>query len=193
MPTKNPKVSGYVPQYLKDRLIQFQKDNGGISESRALSIILAERFELGLELKEEVLVSGVSRSEFESLRAELDELTKKVDYLSEAKGSLLQSENSDNKEREPLQLRVEVDVSSDVVVPVSGYKLSELRFGLNKNTIAGAKKARSTEKFTEWTRQKDPDGIPWKYVETPSKGYVPASELSGELQVRLKEWIEENI
>jgi len=79
------------------------------------------------------------------------------------------------------------------ITPIPGLKLSLLRFGRPKNAIAGIKRSRSIEDFTEWTRQQDPDHIAWKYVENPTKGYVPAEELSSELRGKLLEWIKKNL
>lgn len=85
-------------------------------------------------------------------------------------------------------------VPSDEMKPIPGNKLSHLRFGLSKDTVSGSKRnyKNSPEKFIDWTRDKDPDGIPWKYVEFPERGYVPAEELSSELKSRLLQWISEN-
>ena len=79
------------------------------------------------------------------------------------------------------------------IKPISASKLSTLRFKLNKDTVSKAKGEKLGEAFIEWTRKKDPDGIAWKYVELPSKGYLPAHELSSELKSRLLVWIEENL
>lgn len=46
MPTKNPKVSGYVSAELSDALKKFARDRG-VSESKALGLILAEYFGIG--------------------------------------------------------------------------------------------------------------------------------------------------
>lgn len=196
MPTKNPKVSGYVPQFLKDRLIQFQEDNDGVSESKALTIILTEYFGLQHQLEkvsEGVSVGGVTLAEFDALRLEVDKLKEKVNHLSSEKSSLLLHEGGQDRSSEPLQLKVDVDVQSERFSPISGLKLSEFRFGMNKSSVSGAKKAKSIQEFTKWTKSKDPDGIAWKSVEKPVKGYVPVGELSSELQIKLKKWIEENI
>jgi hypothetical protein len=77
--------------------------------------------------------------------------------------------------------------------PIPGVKLSKLRFGLPQAAIAGIKNRRSLEALTEWTKEKDPDHIAWRYVESPLKGYVPAEELSSELKSRLLKWIKENL
>lgn len=79
------------------------------------------------------------------------------------------------------------------IKPIPGVKLSKLRFNLPKDAIAGIKRKESAEKFAFWTKARDPDHIVWKYVESPSKGYIPAEELSSELQGKLLKWIEDHI
>ena len=44
MATKKPRIAAYIPQELKECLKQFRQERGGISESEAISIILAEYF-----------------------------------------------------------------------------------------------------------------------------------------------------
>jgi HPt (histidine-containing phosphotransfer) domain-containing protein len=80
----------------------------------------------------------------------------------------------------------------EIIKPISGQKLSSIRFGLGKDTVSGHKRKckDNMDSFTEWTREKDPDDIGWTYT---SKGYVPADELSSELHSKLQKWIEENI
>jgi hypothetical protein len=80
------------------------------------------------------------------------------------------------------------------IQPISARKLSKHRFGGNEHSVAGAKKKykNSPQEFIDWTKQKDPDGIAWKMVETPVPGYVPANELSSELRDQLLTWIREN-
>ena len=46
MPTENPKVSGYIPQVVFDKLIQFKAERG-LSVSQAVTAILEEYFGLG--------------------------------------------------------------------------------------------------------------------------------------------------
>lgn len=96
----------------------------------------------------------------------------------------------------PDELPVKVELPSDPqeeIKPIPGTKLSEIRFGRSKDTIAGVKRKMSLEKFTEWTREQDPDNIAWVYVESPAKGYIPTDELPGELKSKLLAWIKENI
>jgi hypothetical protein len=76
--------------------------------------------------------------------------------------------------------------------PIPGTKLSELRFNLSQAAITGVKRKKSVEELAEWTRSKDPDGIAWKFVDSP-KGYVPAEELSSEQKSSLLEWIKQNL
>lgn len=99
--------------------------------------------------------------------------------LAQEQGSL-----DSSSESEPLQ----------EIKPIPGGKLSQLRFGLNKDTVSGKKRSSKTfQEFIEWTREKDPDGIAWMSVNVPSVGYLPAEELPSELKSKLLEWIAENI
>lgn len=80
----------------------------------------------------------------------------------------------------------------DEIKPIPGIKLSKLRFNRSEALIAGKKRDKSLEEFTQWTKDRDPNGIAWKYVLTPSKGYVPADELSSEQRDELLIWMREN-
>jgi hypothetical protein len=84
--------------------------------------------------------------------------------------------------------------SPEEIQPISARKLSKHRFGGSEHSVAGAKKKykNSPQKFIDWTKQKDPDGIAWKMVETPVPGYVPANKLPSELRDKLLIWIREN-
>jgi hypothetical protein len=106
----------------------------------------------------------------------------------------VKAEETEEKNELPLSLPSEpVSELPEEIKPIPGTKLSELRFERGKDTIAGVKRKMSLEKFTEWTRQQDRDKIAWKYVESPTKGYIPADELPGELKRKLLVWIKENI
>lgn len=111
----------------------------------------------------------------------LDELPTKVEQTGE------------NNEPIFVLLSEPLSDSLEEIKPIQGIKLSKLRFSRSEATVSGIKQKKSIEEFTEWTRQSDPDGIAWKFVESPSKGYVPADELSSELKSRLLRWIKENI
>jgi hypothetical protein len=96
MGTDNPKVSAYVPQVLKDRLKGFREERDGISESQAVTIILAEYFQMPEALgrsPEGSLVGGVTLARMEALEEKLvtllvppsslpSELLEKIDQLS---------------------------------------------------------------------------------------------------------------
>jgi hypothetical protein len=241
MGTDNPKVSAYVPQVLKERLKQFREERN-ISESQAVTIILAEYFQMSEVLgrsPEGGSVGGVTLARMEALEQEFSSFAKSVEQrlqeLAESinKSSELQVDQSRPKEEvidtqqgvdqvseppatsesvqleflqvkeanggsllnePPLSLQSEpASELQEEIKPIPGTKLSELRFGRSKDTIAGVKRKISLEKFTEWTREQDPDNIAWIYVESPTKGYIPADELPGELKRKLLIWIEENI
>jgi len=83
--------------------------------------------------------------------------------------------------------------SPEEIQPISGKKLSKQRFRLSQDSVSGAKRRyKNPQGFIDWTRQRDPDGIAWKMVETPVPGYVPADELSSSLRSKLLAWMREN-
>jgi len=83
--------------------------------------------------------------------------------------------------------------SSQEIQPISGKKLSKQRFRLSQDSVSGAKRRyKNPQGFIDWTRQRDPDGIGWKMVETPVPGYLPADELSSSLRSKLLAWMREN-
>jgi hypothetical protein len=74
MGTDNPKVSAYVPQVLKDRLKVFREERDGISESQAVTIILAEYFQMPEVLGRSLSgssVGGVTLARMEALEEKL--------------------------------------------------------------------------------------------------------------------------
>lgn len=85
------------------------------------------------------------------------------------------------------------EIEPHEVKPIPGTKLSELRFGLSPSMVSLTKSKKSIEEFTKWTKEKDPDGIAWKMVESPSKGYVPVTELPDELKTKLLQWMAERL
>lgn len=224
MATENPKVSAYVPQAIKDRLTQFREERN-ISESQAVTNILAEYFEMT-----EVLgrspdgAGGVTLAGMEAIEARLSSFMELVESRLVALENTAQNKSeppvvqerppessqfTNSLPNEPLaEILPEIkpheqDISEiplnllgeplQGISPIPGIKLSKLRFGRPEAAIAGIKRSKSVEELTEWTRKYDPDGIAWKFVESPTKGYVPVEELSSELKSKLLSWIKENI
>jgi hypothetical protein len=100
------------------------------------------------------------------------------------------------EEKNELAISLQSEPASELqeeIKPIPGTKLSEIRFGRGKDTLSGVKRKMTLERFTEWTREQDPDKIAWKYVDSPTKGYIPADELPSELKRKLLTWIKENI
>lgn len=203
MPTENPKVSAYVPQAIKDRLIQFREERN-ISESQAVTIILAEYFEMT-----EVLgrfsgeAGGVTLAGMEAIESKLASFVEQVESrltalenTTQNKSELLVEPSTETKLQDQDVSEIPLNLLGEPlqkISPIPGIKLSKLRFGRPEAAIAGIKRSKSVEELTEWTRKYDPDGIAWKFVESPMKGYVPVEELSSELKSKLLSWIKENI
>lgn len=207
MPTDNPKISSYVPQAVYDRFKQFQ-DEHNLSMSQAVILILAEYFGLEETIKKSTkgtTIGGITLSRIEALEKEnrlngslLNELLTRVEFLENSLEELVSVEDQQieviysahNLSSPQLKLLSE---PLQEIKPIMAKTLSELRFRLAKDAVSGHKRRDSTEKFTEWTRERDPDGIAWQYVELPTKGYLPGGELSSEQKSSLLKWIEENI
>ena len=113
-------------------------------------------------------------------------LERQVFQLEEKLGRLLKPIANSQKKQGELELDTELTIF------LSGYALGMKRFGLSKSTVARSKKDKTLEKFTQWTKERDPDGIAWKFVETPVKGYVPVDDTSSELLAVLQDWMVKN-
>jgi hypothetical protein len=79
MATENPKVSGYVPQEIFDRLLEFKEKRSLKSVSLALTVVLSEYFQVDnkVDHKSSLLFNDdfVSRDQFKSLENKLSELS----------------------------------------------------------------------------------------------------------------------
>lgn len=202
MPTNNPKISAYVPQAVYDRFKEFQQKQE-LSMSQAVIVIFTEYFGLQQVIKETArksTIGGVTLDRFRALEALVLELSDKVKSLQLA--SVPSSSRDDSAavpgqmelfDGERSDLLVENKISKIEIKPLAGNKLSTLRFGISKDAVSGAKRKMSTEEFTRWTSDHDPDGIAWQWVENPSKGYIPVNETPSEVLSELKNWIGKNI
>lgn len=78
MPTDNPKVSGYVPKAVYDRLIQF-KDERGVSISQAVTVVLAEYFGVD-HFVDQVSLGGVTLAQIDKLEQKLTDFIESVNH-----------------------------------------------------------------------------------------------------------------
>jgi hypothetical protein len=181
MTTENPKVAGYIPQEIYDALNQFKEDQGHKSISQALTYILSDY--LGVEKK--VNYQGnlplddkfVTLEQFKKLESRvssllselLSESTKVIEQkISKLRSELLSSLKSESL-NEPLSKLLDnppSELSSELLKPMTGVALNK-RF----NQLAGgvikmkSKHKNNPQRFTEWTKTKDPDGIAWEFKE----------------------------
>ena len=151
MPTDNPKVSGYVPQAIYDRLIQF-KDEQGVSISQAITIVLAEYFGIETEIDAPVPVGGVTLARLEALEKQVSQLFSEQQSTQNLVSGL----------------------------PTKTLKELTEHFGVGKSTISSARSKLVPEKFLEWTRSQDPEGKGWIYFKAERLyQQEPDSELRG--------------
>ena len=218
MPTTNPKVSGYVPQNIYNRLQDFCNEKN-LSISQGITAILTQYFDLG-QVDQKNTTNGLPMERLELLEREFKDFKQfveqhlqisdihtqncfevvrsepKIDHsklnLLEPGDSLLSSLPSELPREQASSSVVQSELLKQIT-PITGVKLSISRFGLSKDTVAQAKRNKNAKDFNNWTKKCDPDGIPWKWVDKPSKGYVPNGELPSEPLSRLLEWIRANL
>lgn len=151
-----------VPKYLKNEVLE-----------------LAHRLDAGEEVD---LVSKSIKERNNYLEGKVLGLEKKLlNQTKSLKEKVTKSKNVDKQGQ--------LDLVTESEIKMSGIKLSEKRFNLNKAAAVKSKKRNSINKFIEWSRSKDPDDIPWIPVEG---GYIPHGVLSVEVQNKLRIWIENN-
>ena len=84
------------------------------------------------------------------------------------------------------------DISS--FQPLSG-KFLALRLNVQTGSLSANKTKMKEGRFHDWLREKDPDGIQWKFIEktedNPSS-YVPIADTPSELLDRLLTWLGHN-
>lgn len=153
MPTDNPKVSGYVPQNVYDRLIQF-KDEQGVSISQAVTIVIAEYFGIETQIDVSASVGGVTLARLEALENQVSQL---LSYWESTQGSGSSPDSSSLQ-----KTRAEL----------------AKHFGVTASTISSTKSERTQEGFLQWTRWKDPDGVGWIFLKDEGI-YQQESELPG--------------
>lgn len=180
MTTENPKVAGYLPQEIYDALTQFKEDQGHKSMSQALTHILSDY--LGVEKK----VNYQGNLPLDNKFATLDQFNELEEKVSSLPSELL-SESMKIIEKKISELRSELlgtdialpikplsklpdelpsELSSELLEPLTGYALDKRLNILKGNTGKMKTKHKSNpQRFTEWTKTKDPNGIAWEFRE----------------------------
>lgn len=135
MGTDNPKVSAYVPQAIKDRLKKFRKERDDMPESQAVTIILAEYFQMPEVLgrsPEGLIAGGVTLARMEALEEKVANLTETIENrfqkLEGLEGLVISSGNASVPQvvhSEALKTEPAVDGSFDNVLAVSSEELVE--------------------------------------------------------------------
>lgn len=117
MSTDKPKVSAYVPQSVKDSLVAFHKERN-ISESQAVTIILAEYFGLQSQidrLPNGSVVGGVTLAEFQELKEKVEYLVSIISSLQSNLPSILNINHDAQASNENEKPPVEVNESEQVL------------------------------------------------------------------------------
>lgn len=143
-----------------------------------------------------------TQNQIDSLVEEVFELKKKIKSIRKKESFTSNGSKSDleeKKEKSQVEIPLNLEESNNKKAQfkeqnkfaIPGLKLSTLRFGVHKDYIAHKKRKLTTDEFRDWTKAKDPDNIPWKYIK--GIGYIPDIELIKEQKEKLQKWFEENI
>jgi hypothetical protein len=103
---------------------------------------------------------------------------------------LAEKRTVDSGESKPeLSLSSEL-LDNSISKPLPG-KVMAKRLAYHPDSLSKVKNRSTDEEFLALSTDKDPDHIGWKFVKK-GRGYLPASELSSELQEKLLTWLKEN-
>ncbi len=112
-----------------------------------------------------------------------------TEFDSEKSKNTKNISHSSLKENQSSQLNLLSELPQEVK-PL-GETLLAKRLGVARTTVSSIKARQSSEKFYEWSKQKDFEGIGW--LPNPNgRGYIPGDELKGESLSKLQKWIEKN-
>lgn len=195
MPTDNPKISLYVPQQIYDRFKSFQEERK-LSMSQAGIVVLAEYFgmeETIKEFTEGTTIGGVTLAEFKQLKQRIEQLEKQVGQSKSTSKPLQQIDSSPVIPFEKITKKDIEPIIQDLLA--RRLNITSKSIGNQKSNIYKDNPPDAEEKFGDWTKNKDPDGIPWKAVKQGRRvKYIPSnlSELSSELLSKLQTWIAQN-
>jgi hypothetical protein len=182
MPTQNRRVATYLPPHIDESFKSFKSQRRISGDSEALIAILSEY----LQVSQEVAYPSSSNllQRIEAIEKKLGGL--KGELLGELKDELqLSTQSKVNEKRSSFsgELQQELLITNESqtlkpsgnllskseessLAPMQGNSLAR-RFSLHKDSVAKAKQTYrdSPEKFSEWSRAKDPDSVTWRYQE----------------------------
>jgi predicted DNA-binding protein len=100
--------------------------------------------------------------------------------------------NDSNSEDSSQPLQLTAFTVSDTVTKfkITIELLAKRLRSKNPKSIQNKKSSSSDTEFSEWTGEKDLDGIPWKPIKNGRLVYfIPAIDLSDELKSKLQDWL----
>lgn len=170
--------------HLKDELLSELK-------SKLLELSDSTKQQSVQQVKEEVRSELLSELESKSPK---EEVPGQLNLIPDAQDSELPSEPLSELEEsfekqhseilsEP-KSELQVEDSLSTLKPMSGVLLSR-RFGIHDNSVNNKKNAckSNPEKFVEWSKSKDPDGIAWEYREDSKLYYQILESATSSNQV----------
>lgn len=188
MTTENKRVAAYLPEELYTCLGKFKAENG-LSESKAISSILAAHFGVAQEVSQKVAHKFVTTEQFSELQDKVAHLSELLSGLEELRRAGSISANSSNSELESIleeaihpnqktifeatevfsksELKDELDSESNRANQPEPLKATALSRRLAKpdHFIANQKKRFKDreDELVEMLRELDLDGWGWRY------------------------------
>lgn len=174
MTTDNKRVAAYLPQDLYEYLEKFKNEHD-LSESKAITSILAAHFGVAYEVSQQVVHQFVTVKQFKELEAKVAQLSSLLSEPSNRETSsskgVLQGELAPNSETN--ELLSELNSELEPFGPLGATALSR-RLGKGKSFVSDAKRRyrENLVGLTKFLKGHDPDGISWQYLDS-TRRYHP--------------------
>jgi hypothetical protein len=180
--------SGSLNEPLKELLPQVNTDQMGGPSSVEENV----NFSGGQEISEAI---EASKADSEPL-VDHQEVTIDKIFVNGENGSsnsepLEKTEDSLPRPQSELPFELKSEPPNSLIFKPLPGKIVAKRLGYHPDSLSKIKTRSTDEEFLALSSDKDPDYIAWKFVKK-GRGYLPANELSSELQRELLGWLKEN-
>ncbi len=169
MTTENPKVVAYIPEQVYEQILSLRDQWQLKSTSQIVSVILQDYFGIdpfpkGNDLESPTVTQRMAAVEeaIRQISAGLADTHQLIHQLKVELQTLQQSFSPDRPEFNSAAYNRKRILRTPQITALVPHRSAELaqRLGVSKSTISIYK---TRETFTEWTREKDPQGIAWVY------------------------------
>ena len=199
MASEHPKITSYIPKDILEALDKWREEQELDSRNAAIVAILADY--LGVQYPVRLLDTAPLSIHLHTVLDELARLSQRMDAMEDARGTVPQEVQSTVPVAPPAaSSTVSVEVlgaapiertvptgkeqgtAPSTVFPSQAAPLTQMalakRLGCSDKAIEKHRKQGSKENFAAWSRDRDPDGIPWTWEGIGGRGqplrFVPS-------------------